>query len=78
MQSHQMPTAQVARFHMFSSRFKTHKMVKYLLQKCLLSFFFLASFTGYSQTVKWPTITQVNKPWSRWWWEGSAVNKKQT
>jgi hypothetical protein len=26
--------------------------------------------------LKWPTITQVNKPWTRWWWEGSAVNKK--
>lgn len=25
--------------------------------------------------VKWPTITQTNKPWTRWWWEGSAVNK---
>ena len=26
--------------------------------------------------LKWPTITQVNKPWTRWWWEGSAVNAK--
>ncbi|MEO7531747.1 MAG: glycosyl hydrolase, partial [Sediminibacterium sp.] len=24
----------------------------------------------------WPTITQQMKPWTRWWWEGSAVNKK--
>lgn len=22
----------------------------------------------------WPTITQQMKPWSRWWWMGSAVN----
>jgi hypothetical protein len=26
--------------------------------------------------VQWPTITQTNKPWTRWWWEGSAVDKK--
>src|SRR5690606_13930982 len=25
---------------------------------------------------EWPAITQQNKPWSRWWWEGSAVNQK--
>ena len=25
--------------------------------------------------VKWPAITQQAKPWTRWWWEGSAVDK---
>src|SRR5688500_17010344 len=25
---------------------------------------------------QWPQITQQNKPWARWWWEGSAVNQK--
>ncbi len=25
--------------------------------------------------LKWPAITQQAKPWTRWWWEGSAVNK---
>lgn len=25
--------------------------------------------------VKWPAITQQTKPWARWWWEGSAVDK---
>jgi alpha-L-rhamnosidase len=25
--------------------------------------------------VKWPAITQQMKPWTRWWWEGSAVDK---
>ena len=25
--------------------------------------------------VKWPVITQTAKPWTRWWWQGSAVNK---
>ncbi len=23
---------------------------------------------------EWPEITQENKPWTRWWWMGSAVN----
>ena len=25
--------------------------------------------------IQWPEITQTSKPWTRWWWEGSAVNK---
>ncbi|MBN2165049.1 MAG: hypothetical protein JW717_02110 [Marinilabiliaceae bacterium] len=28
------------------------------------------------QLVEWPEITQINKPWTRWWWMGSAVNEK--
>ena len=23
----------------------------------------------------WPAITRENKPWTRWWWPGSAVDK---
>lgn len=29
-----------------------------------------------SAQVKWPAITQQTKPWTRWWWQGSAVDKK--
>lgn len=25
--------------------------------------------------VAWPPVTQTMKPWTRWWWEGSAVSK---
>ncbi|MBC8152925.1 MAG: glycoside hydrolase family 2 protein [Bacteroidetes bacterium] len=25
---------------------------------------------------KWPAITQQTRPWTRWWWMGSAVNDK--
>ncbi len=25
--------------------------------------------------IKWPAVTQQTKPWTRWWWEGSAVDK---
>ena len=27
-----------------------------------------------AQAPTWPAITQQNRPWTRWWWEGSAVN----
>ncbi|MFI5157222.1 MAG: glycosyl hydrolase [Sphingobacteriales bacterium] len=39
----------------------------------------LALCIGYQATfaqIVWPKITTLNKPWARWWWEGSAVNKK--
>jgi len=26
--------------------------------------------------IKWPQITSTTKPWTRWWWEGNAVNEK--
>jgi hypothetical protein len=43
-------------------------------------FFSLLFFSFFSLLVQaqisWPAISQTNKPWARWWWEGSAVNKK--
>ncbi|TXK48907.1 glycoside hydrolase family 2 protein [Pontibacter qinzhouensis] len=39
----------------------------------------LGSTTAIAQTApapQWPTITQEAKPWTRWWWMGSAVNEK--
>jgi alpha-L-rhamnosidase len=33
------------------------------------------SLTGLNAQIKWPAITQQTKPWTRWWWEGSAVDK---
>jgi len=26
--------------------------------------------------IKWPAITNLTKPWTRWWWMGSAVDEK--
>ncbi|MGI4867860.1 MAG: glycosyl hydrolase [Janthinobacterium lividum] len=34
----------------------------------------LAQSPTHAQAPAWPTITQQNRPWTRWWWEGSAVN----
>jgi hypothetical protein len=35
----------------------------------------LSTYQSFAQ-VTWPVITKQTKPWSRWWWEGSAVDKK--
>ncbi len=39
---------------------------------CLLLCFMVVQ--GSAQ-IEWPAVTQQNKPWTRWWWEGSAVNE---
>ncbi|MEO5591752.1 MAG: hypothetical protein ABIR15_17815, partial [Chitinophagaceae bacterium] len=40
----------------------------------LLSLFFIGIISAQAQ-IQWPVITQTTKPWTRWWWQGSAVNK---
>jgi len=46
------------------------------MKKYLVAITIITSFTGYSQqTLRWPAITRQSKPWTRWWWQGSAVNK---
>jgi len=52
--------------------------MKHYLQVPRLLFVFsiiLFSKSVFAQ-VTWPAITKQTKPWSRWWWEGSAVNQK--
>ncbi len=44
-------------------------MKKYFVAALLLSFSFV------NAQITWPAITKTTKPWTRWWWEGSAVNK---
>ncbi len=34
------------------------------------------SFTVNAQTGVWPNVTKEMKPWTRWWWMGSAVDEK--
>src|SRR5687767_9494208 len=46
-------------------------MLRYFIIILLISL----SLQSFSQ-LKWPPITQQTKPWTRWWWEGSAVNAK--
>ncbi|MBO9659888.1 MAG: glycoside hydrolase family 2 protein, partial [Chitinophagaceae bacterium] len=37
--------------------------------------FGMIALSGSAQ-LHWPAVTNTTKPWTRWWWEGSAVNKK--
>lgn len=41
--------------------------------------FFLLLFTGFlenaSAQIKWPVKSEQTKPWTRWWWMGSAVDE---
>ncbi|MBD1420489.1 glycosyl hydrolase [Sphingobacterium chuzhouense] len=34
----------------------------------------MATSTGWAQDL-WPSVTKEMKPWTRWWWLGSAVDK---
>ncbi|MEP6949419.1 MAG: glycosyl hydrolase [Ginsengibacter sp.] len=40
-------------------------------------FFLFLSFqlNNISAQIKWPAISEQTKPWARWWWPGSEVNK---
>ncbi|WP_086592060.1 glycosyl hydrolase [Hymenobacter crusticola] len=51
-------------------------MKKSTLLLPILLGFATAHTSSWAQAPKWPTITQQAKPWTRWWWEGSAVNQK--
>ncbi|MBK8503547.1 MAG: glycoside hydrolase [Saprospiraceae bacterium] len=55
------------------------------MNSSLLKFFMLFLFISLLQcsgrqqgqvTTIWPEITSTAKPWTRWWWMGNAVNKK--
>jgi len=35
------------------------------------------TFAGMAQQLAWPATTAETKPWTRWWWQGSAVNKAE-
>jgi hypothetical protein len=47
--------------------------------KKINAFFYMlmvfCAFAVYAQSVEWPDISHQHKPWSRWWWMGSAVNE---
>ena len=44
---------------------------------CFLTFHFVqAQETSSNQENPWPEITNTTKTWTRWWWMGSAVDKK--
>src|SRR5687768_11585684 len=46
------------------------------LRKFLLTATIVLSSLAATAQLNWPSVTNVTKPWTRWWWEGNAVNKK--
>ncbi|WP_234734855.1 glycosyl hydrolase [Tellurirhabdus bombi] len=50
-------------------------MKKHTLSALLIAALMSGSTLSFAQA-KWPAITQQTKPWTRWWWMGSAVNDK--
>jgi hypothetical protein len=47
-----------------------------MIKKLFLVFVFLASFFVSFSQIRWPSVSVTTKPWTRWWWEGSAVTKQ--
>ena len=47
-----------------------------MLKKFVFAFGFTICFLVSFAQLQWPSVTNTTKPWTRWWWEGSAVNKK--
>ena len=46
-----------------------------MLKKIFITCLAIAFTNFLFAQVKWPAITQQTKPWTRWWWQGSAVDK---
>ena len=47
-----------------------------MLKKIFIACLSFLLFNTISAQIKWPTITRQTKPWTRWWWQGSAVDKQ--
>jgi hypothetical protein len=45
------------------------------LRKLILASTIVLNAFAATAQLNWPSVTNVTKPWTRWWWEGSAVNK---
>ena len=45
------------------------------MRKLYLTFLYLFLSAQAMAQIAWPAITRQTKPWARWWWQGSAVNK---
>ena len=46
-----------------------------MTRKSILLIGLLSLFFSAQAQVNWPAVTPTTKPWTRWWWEGSAVTK---
>ncbi|MEZ5043636.1 MAG: glycosyl hydrolase [Saprospiraceae bacterium] len=55
---------------------KNRQLLIHCLYGSLLCFAFLACDNKPTVAPSWPDSTYVNKPWTRWWWQGSNVTKE--
>lgn len=46
------------------------------MKKVVILSFTVFFFGHISAQIKWPEINEQTKPWTRWWWLGSEVNKQ--
>lgn len=48
------------------------------MRSAVIAIFIFVWFVAESQTIKpgWPQTSHQAKPWTRWWWHGSAVTKE--
>ena len=52
--------------------------MKQLQTFCFITLFFICNYNLSAQNGNaspWPKSTNINQPWTRWWWMGSAVDK---
>ncbi len=74
------PDAGIGKFSgsMASRPFRKVTIPFHCLILCFLSSLTLPASSGDfpEDPLGWPAVTSVNKPWTRWWWLGSAVDKK--
>jgi hypothetical protein len=47
-----------------------------MLKRLIYSTFLVLVFINGQAQINWPAVNPVTKPWTRWWWLGSAVNPK--
>ena len=47
-----------------------------MIKKYFTLFILTCLLQGTHAQIKWPAITKTTKPWTRWWWMGSAVDEK--
>ena len=45
------------------------------IKKTHLTLFIVFIYSSGLAQLQWPIVNKETKPWARWWWEGSAVNK---
>lgn len=54
---------------------KSNILLKFHEFLCVIFIIMLSFSCTNNQEIKWPKETNESKPWTRWWWQGSAIEK---